>query len=142
MRKFLTCITTISLCYALHGQYIVTTNAKCIAALEEKSQKGDPSLKTAIRFLETAQNGTYKQWLSLLSKEYNDSAPAELKMREWWNYLSSGNTQYDLIAEQPAKIAGNKIVYFKSQSDSNIEKILKIMVVKENNEWKVQSVEL
>jgi hypothetical protein len=142
MRNLLTFIVTIALCYNLHGQYNITTNAKCLAALEEKSQKGDPSLKTAICFIEAARTGTYKEWQSLLSKDCYNGGPAGMKTRGWWNYLSSENVKYDIIAEQPAKTEKNKIIYFKSQSNNDIEKILKILVVKENNEWKVQSVEL
>lgn len=142
MRNIITCLITIALCHTLYGQYIVTNNAKCLAALEEKSQKGDPSLKAAISFIEAAQTGTYKQWQTLLSKDCYSNGQVGLKTREWWDYLSSGKTQYEIIAEQPSKTTNNKVVYFKLQSFSDKEKILKIMMVKENNEWKVQSVEL
>jgi len=120
----------------------VTTNAKCIAALEEKSQHGDPSIKTAISFLETAKTGSFKQWKAYLSEDYSSSDSNQIKSKEWWNFLSSNKFQFNLIAEQPSRNQDNKVVYFKSKTSDNNEKILKIHIIKENNEWKIQSVEM
>jgi hypothetical protein len=141
MRILLSLFSTLILFDFVSAQYVITTNPKCMAALEEKSQKGDPSLKSAINFIETAQNGTYTEWHSLVS-QINENEVQELKAKEWWHYLSSDKLHYYIIAEQRLNTAENKIIYFKSQIGSEKEKILKIHVVKENNEWKVRSFEL
>lgn len=139
MRILLTLFSILWIFPLLNGQYIVTTNPKCVAALEEKSLKGDPLLNTAINFIQTANSGSFKQWQTYLSKE-NDPDTADLKTREWWNYLSSHKSQYNLIAEQRENTKDNKIVYFKSLTEN--DKIIKVRMVKENNQWKVLSVDL
>ena len=141
MRILFTLITTLFFIISIRAQYIITTNPKCVAALEEKSQRGDPSLNTAINFIETAKKGSYNQWHSLLSKECNNETQGP-KTKEWWHYLSKELFNYYIIAEQRINATENKIVYFKSQTNSGKEKILKVKVIRENNEWKVQSLEL
>jgi len=126
----------------IYGQYNITSNAKCIASLTEKSLKGEPSINTAINFLEAVKTGRYKQWQSFLSKDFQQYNKVSANSGEWWHYLSSKNIQYQVIAEQQIQRNDKKTIYFNATSNKSEEKLIRVMLVRENLDWKVQSVEL
>jgi hypothetical protein len=144
MKNLLTTLAIITLVHSTHAQYNCTSNAKCIAALKVKSQKGDPSLNTAISFLESAKAGGYKQWQSMLSKECQIQDPQGIKTQKWWNYLSDNKYRFEIMAEKSAQTMDNKIVYFRTYygNENENENVMSLILIKENNSWKVQSVEL
>jgi hypothetical protein len=137
-------ILTISFILVWHckGQYNISSNQKCIAALKDKSLNGDQLLTTANRFFEYPQKGKHNEWLSLLSADcFEQGKPAEAT-NNWWNYLANNCINFEILGQAPEFKLNQKNIYFKIWSHDQYKGEKKLVLIEENGNWKIYSIDL
>ena len=125
-----------------YGQYNITSNQKCIAALKNRSMNGDELLTTATHFFEYSRIGEYEKWIGLLSKDCLINGKADKAAQKWWNYLYNNNIQYEILGQAPELSTSQKYIYFKLWSRDKYQGEKRLALVEENDNWKINFIDL
>jgi hypothetical protein len=142
MRTLLTVILSFYLAHYTYGQYNITSNPRCIAALKTKSMNGDQLLTTATHFFEYTRTGEQKQWLGLLSKDcFSLGRPVD-ETKKWWDSLANNNIKYEILGPAPELRTDKKFIYFKLWLDDRYIGEKRLALIEENGKWKVDSINL
>jgi hypothetical protein len=142
MRILLIIIITFNHVHSTFAQYNITSNAKCIAALKNKSMNGDQLLVTTSHFFEYPRIGNHYKWLGLLSAEcFVNGVPAEVT-NVWWNFLSNSSIKYEILGQAPEIKTNQKYIYYKLWSRNGYEGEKRLVLIQENGNWKVNSIDL
>jgi hypothetical protein len=126
----------------IQGQYNITSNPKCIAALKIKSLNGDILLTTATHFFEYSLDGEHDEWLRLLSKDCFIQGRPDETTNKWWNYLTNNSIKYEILGQAPEIRTNQKYIYFKLWSHDEYEGEKRLVLIRENDSWKVNSIDL
>jgi hypothetical protein len=138
---FLIFISVLMICHS-YGQYNITSNPKCIAALKNKSVNGDKLLTTATHFFDYSKSGERDEWLRILSKDCFKEGRPDQETRNWWNYLTNSNIKYEILGQAPEIRTNQKYIYFKLWSDEGYKGEKRLVLIDENGSWKVASIDL
>ena len=134
-------ISFVMICQS-QGQYNITSNPKCIAALKNKSMNGDILLTTATHFFEYSREREHDEWLGLLSKDCFIQGRPDEATKKWWNYLANSSIKYEILGQAPEFSTNQKYIYFKLWSNDAYEGEKRLVLIRENDNWKVNSIDL
>jgi hypothetical protein len=142
MRALLTIILALLLVQFTFGQYNITSNPRCIAALKCKSINGDPLFTTAAHFFEYSRTGEQQQWLKLLSKDcFVKGKPNEVT-KIWWDYLANNNIKFEILGLAPEFKTDQKYIYFKLWMHDEYKGEKRLALIVENGKWMVDSINI
>jgi hypothetical protein len=142
MQALLAIICSLFLVNTTFGQYNITSNSRCLAALKTKSLNGDQLFTTATHFFEYSRTGEQKEWLGLLSKDCFVLGRPVDETKKWWDSLANNNIKYEILGQAPELSTDKKFIYFKVWYDNQYIGEKRLALVEENGKWKVDSINL